>query len=143
MLVPGEAAIEFKFRQSGFLINQECRFEFVLQIRMDNFSDKPMVFPLEDGFEALYAYRRLSVGNFFRGLLVVFAGLRFWLRLGLTPRHFFRFPWSLLCTIAVLMVCLSTGTLNRSLLKAALSRSIRIADLPTAPSPHLIRCQFP
>ena len=113
MLVPGEAAIEFNIPANlASWINQEGRPEFVLQIRMDNYSEKPMVFPLEDGLEVLYRVGGFG-GNFFRGLMVIFCWLALLAALGLSAATFLSFPVAAFCTIGVLMVCFSTGTLKQ------------------------------
>jgi len=106
MLIPGEASIEFTIPPN--LVSQNG----MLQIRMDNFSDKPMLFPLEDGLEVLYRIGGFG-GNFFRGMVIIFSWLALLAALGLTAATFLSFPVASFCTIAVLLVCLSTGTLKQ------------------------------
>jgi len=106
MLLPGEAAIEFQIPAN--LVTDKG----MLQIRMENLSEKPMLFPLEDGLEVLYRIGGFG-GNFFRGLVVIFCWLALLAALGLSASTFLSFPVASFCTIAVLCVCLSTGTLKQ------------------------------
>jgi hypothetical protein len=79
---------------------------------MDNYSEKAMLFPLEDGLEVLYRIGGFGP-NFFRGLVVIFCWLSLLAALGLSAATFLSFPVASFCTIAVLFVCLSTGTLKQ------------------------------
>jgi hypothetical protein len=70
-----------------------------------------LFFPLEDGFEVLYRESSFAV-NFARGLIVILCWLALLSAMGLASASFLSFPVAAFCSLAVLMVGLSTGTLS-------------------------------
>jgi len=106
MLIPGEAVVEFAIPPNLASANGK------LQVRMDNFSEKPMLFPVEEGMEVLYRIGGFG-WNFVRGLAVIFCWLALLAALGLTAATFLSFPVAAFCTIAILFVSLSSGTLKQ------------------------------
>lgn len=104
-VMPAEAYVEFPIPAN--LVNNEGK----LHIRFDNFTDKALLFP-EDGMEVMYRIGGFG-GNFVRGLAVIFCWLALLAALGLTGASFLSFPVAAFCSVAVLMLGLSTGTLKQ------------------------------
>jgi ABC-type transport system involved in multi-copper enzyme maturation permease subunit len=126
MSIPGEASIEFTIPPN--LVTPQGK----LLVRMDNFSEKPMLFPLEDGMEVLYRIGGFG-WNFTRGLGVIFCWLALLAALGLTAATFLSFPVAAFCTIAILFVCLSSGTLKQIVAEngvIAVNPELGMADTP-------------
>jgi hypothetical protein len=86
--------------------------EGVVLVRFYNYTESPMIFPLEDGLEVLV--RRGGFGlNYVRGLGVIFCWLALLAAVGLTASTFLAFPVAAFCSIGVLIISLSTGTLEQ------------------------------
>jgi len=66
---------------------------------------------MEDGFEILYRENSFSV-NFARGLGVILCWLALLSAVGLASASFLSFPVAAFCSLAILLVGLSTGTLS-------------------------------
>jgi hypothetical protein len=76
-----------------------------------NANDTALFFPMEDGFEILYRENSFGV-NFARGLAVILCWLALLSAVGLASASFLSFPVAAFCSLAILLVGLSTGTLN-------------------------------
>ncbi len=83
----------------------------VLDVVCGNPNDTSLFFPLEDGFEVLYRESGFGV-NFARGLAVILCWLALLSAMALASASFLSFPVAAFCSLAVLMVGLSTGTLS-------------------------------
>ena len=70
-----------------------------------------LFFPIEDGFEVLYRESPFAV-NFARGMAVILSWLALLSAIGLASASFLSFPVAAFCSLAVLIVGLSTGTLS-------------------------------
>jgi ABC-type transport system involved in multi-copper enzyme maturation permease subunit len=84
----------------------------VLTVRFYNYGDTPLIFPLEDGMEVLYREGGFAL-NFYRGLGVVLCWLAVLTALGLTASSLLSFPVATFCTLGMLIVGMSTGTLKQ------------------------------
>jgi hypothetical protein len=83
----------------------------VLTVICANANDTSLFFPMEDGFEVLYRESSFGV-NFARGLAVILCWLALLSTLGLACASFLSFPVAAFCSLAVLLVGLSTGVLS-------------------------------
>lgn len=117
----GDLATKTQF-QTNFVMASEAYVEFPippnlvndkgeLHIRFDNRNEKALLFP-EDGMQVLYRIGGFG-GNFARGLGIVFCWLALLAALGLTGATFLSFPVAAFCTIGVLILSMSTGTLKQ------------------------------
>jgi hypothetical protein len=70
-----------------------------------------LFFPIEDGFEVLYRESSFGV-NFARGLAVILCWLALLAALGLACASLLSFPVAAFCSLAILLVGLSTGVLG-------------------------------
>jgi hypothetical protein len=104
-VMPSETFIEFPIPAN--LVNAKG----MLYVRFDNFSDKALLFP-DNGMEVLYRVGGFG-GNFFRGLGIIFCWLALLAALGLAGASFLSFPVAAFCSIAVIILGLSTGTLKQ------------------------------
>jgi hypothetical protein len=77
-----------------------------------NYNDVALFFPIEDGFEVLYHESTFAV-NFARGMAVILCWLALLSAVGLASASFLSFPVAAFCSLAVLLVGLSTGTLSQ------------------------------
>lgn len=84
----------------------------VLTVRFYNYGDTPLIFPLADGMEVLYREGGFAL-NFYRGLGVVLCWLAVLTALGLTASSLLSFPVATFCTLGLLIVGMSTGTLKQ------------------------------
>ena len=82
-----------------------------LYVVLFNVDDTALYFPIEDGFEVLYRESTFAV-NFARGMAVILCWLALLSAIGLASASFFSFPVAAFCSLAVLLVGLSTGTLS-------------------------------
>lgn len=104
-VMPAEAFVEFAIPAN--LVNEKGQ----LHIRFDNLTDKALLFP-DDGMQVMYRIGGFG-GNYVRGLGVIFCWLALLAALGLTGASFLSFPVAAFCTIGVLILSLSTGTLRQ------------------------------
>ena len=82
-----------------------------LTIDFENRNNTALIFPLEDGLEVLY--REGSFGlNYARGLAVILCWLALLAALGLAAASLLSFPVAAFCSISLLLVALSSGTLS-------------------------------
>ncbi|MCC7376665.1 MAG: hypothetical protein IT581_18545 [Verrucomicrobiales bacterium] len=85
--------------------------EGFLVVDLANRSDKPLLFPLDDGLEVLYAEGGFGL-NYIRALLVTLCGLGLLAAVGLSAASFLSFPVAAFLATTVLVLGLSTGTLK-------------------------------
>ena len=104
-VMPAEAFVEFPIPAN--LVNPKGE----LHIRFYNRTEKALLFP-DDGMQVMYRIGGFG-GNFIRGLGVVFCWLALLAALGLAGASFLSFPVAAFCTIGVLVLSLSTGTLRQ------------------------------
>ena len=104
-VMPAEAFVEFPIPAN--LVNDKGE----LHIRFDNLTEKALLFP-EDGMQVMYRIGGFG-GNFVRGLGIIFCWLALLAALGLAGASFLSFPVAAFCTIGVLILSLSTGTLRQ------------------------------
>lgn len=104
-VMPAEAWVEFPIPAN--LVNEKGE----LHIRFDNLTDKALLFP-DDGMQVMYRIGGFG-GNYVRGLAIVFCWLALLAALGLTGASFLSFPVAAFCTIGVLILSMSTGTLRQ------------------------------
>jgi hypothetical protein len=83
----------------------------ILTVACGNANDTSLFFPMEDGFEVLYRENSFGV-NFARGLAVILCWLALLSAIGLACASFLSFPVAAFCSLAVLLVGLSTGVLS-------------------------------
>jgi len=76
-----------------------------------NLTADSLFFPMEDGFEVLYRESTFGV-NFARGLAVILCWLALLSAIGLASASFLSFPVAAFCSLAVLLVGLSSGVLS-------------------------------
>ncbi|MCK6499826.1 MAG: hypothetical protein L6Q38_10145 [Nitrospira sp.] len=100
-----EAAHEIEFGpvpldNDGFLV-----------VDVANRSDKPLLFPLEDGLEVLYPEGGFGL-NYIRALMVTLCGLGLLAAIGLSAASFLSFPVAAFLATTVLILGLSTGTMK-------------------------------
>ena len=82
----------------------------ILTIDIINQNESSILFPLEEGMEVLYREGGFGL-NFARGLAIIFFWLALLSAIGLSSASFLSFPVAAFCSIAVLIVGLSSGTL--------------------------------
>jgi hypothetical protein len=104
-VMPAEAYVEFPIPPN--LVNSKG----ILYVTFDNYSDKALLFP-DDGMEVMYRAGGFG-GNFFRGIGIIFCWLALLAALGLAGASFLSFPVAAFCSIAVIILGLSTGTLQQ------------------------------
>lgn len=104
-VMPAEAYVEFPIPPN--LVNEKGE----LHVRFDNLTEKALLFP-DDGLQVMYRVGGFG-GNFVRGLGIVFCWLALLAALGLAGASFLSFPVAAFCTIGVLILSLSTGTLKQ------------------------------
>src|ERR1043165_4819115 len=84
----------------------------ILKFRFMNQNDTAILFPLEDGMEALYREGGFF-GNFARGLGIIFCWLGFLAALGLMSASFLSFNVAAFFSLGVLLIGVSSGTLKQ------------------------------
>jgi hypothetical protein len=104
-VMPAEAYVEFPIPAN--LVNEKGE----LHVRFYNYAEKALLFP-DDGMSVMWRTGGFT-GNFSRGLGIIFCWLALLAALGLTGATFLSFPVAAFCTIAVLFISLSTGTLKQ------------------------------
>lgn len=81
-------------------------------VRLYNYTESAFVFPLEDGMEVLV--RRGGFGmNYARGVGIIFCWLSLLAAIGLAASSFLAFPVAAFCSIGLLIISLSSGTLEQ------------------------------
>jgi hypothetical protein len=88
--------------------------EGIITIVAGNLNNTTLLFPLDEGMEVLY--RESSFGlNYLRGLGIIFCWMALLATLGLAAASFLSFPVAAFCSLAVLLMSLSTGTLTNAI----------------------------
>jgi hypothetical protein len=85
----------------------------VLTITFVNPNPTALLFPLDDGMEVLYPEGGFAL-NFARGLGIIFCWMALLAALGLMAASFLSFPVAAFFALAMLLVALSSGTLESS-----------------------------
>ncbi len=98
---------EIRIDDGGGLLDEQGR----LVVNFVNRNNGSLVFPLEDGFEVLYREGNFSL-NFARGLGIIWCWLALLATLGLACGSLLSFPVAAFCSISLLVVALSSGTLT-------------------------------
>ena len=104
-VAPAEAYFEFPILMN--LVNEKGE----LHIRFGNATDKALLFT-DEGMEVMYRIGGFG-GNFARGLAIIFCWLALLAALGLAGATFLSFPVAAFCSIGVLILAMSTGTLEQ------------------------------
>lgn len=81
-----------------------------LVINFINRNDSTLIFPLDDGLEVLYREGGFTL-NYCRGLSILWCWLALLATLGLASGSLLSFPVAAFCSISLLLVALSSGTL--------------------------------
>jgi ABC-type transport system involved in multi-copper enzyme maturation permease subunit len=108
--LPAESFVEFGLdpRVTSDLINAQG----VLAVDFQNWTQQPLLFPLDEGMEVLFHEGGFAL-NYARGLMII----AFWLGLltavGLACSSFLSFPVASFCSIALLVLGLSSNTLKQ------------------------------
>ena len=84
----------------------------MLDVRFVNQNETSLVFPLEDGFEVLYREGGFGL-NYARGVSIVLCWLALLAALGLAAASYLSFPVAAFCSLGVLIVAFSTGTMSQ------------------------------
>ena len=82
-----------------------------LTIDFENRNNTALIFPLDEGLEVLYREGGFGL-NFARGMMVIFCWLALLTTLGLASASLLSFPVAAFCSLSLLLVCLSSGTLS-------------------------------
>ena len=85
--------------------------EGILTIVAFNPNNTTLLFPLDEGMEVLYRESDFGV-NYLRGLGIIFCWMALLATLGLSAASFLSFPVAAFCSLAFLLMGLSTGTLS-------------------------------
>jgi hypothetical protein len=102
-----------------------------LTIDFMNWNDTAVLFSLEDGLEVLYRESGFGL-NFMRGLGIILCWLSLLAAIGLTAATFLSFPTAAFFSLTILIVGLSSGTLNRVVEEGtALSTNHETAEVPS------------
>jgi hypothetical protein len=83
----------------------------VLTVVCFNANNVSLTFPVNEGFEVLYRESTFGI-NFIRGLMIILCWLILLSAIGLAAASFLSFPVAAFCSLAVLLVGLSTSTLS-------------------------------
>jgi hypothetical protein len=81
-----------------------------LEILFENRNETALIFPLEEDLEVLYREGGFGL-NYVRGLGIIFCWLALLAALGLTAASLLSFPVAAFCSLSLLLVALSSGTL--------------------------------
>ncbi|MBU6399977.1 MAG: hypothetical protein KGS61_06645 [Verrucomicrobia bacterium] len=110
-----------------------------LTINFFNVNDTALLFPLDDGIEVLY--RQGGFGpNYVRGLAIILLWLGLLAAIGLAAASALSFPVASFLAVAVLVLGLSTGTINQILYEGSIwsvNHNTGVADHP-APIDYLM-----
>jgi hypothetical protein len=82
-----------------------------LTIVFRNINETALLFPLEDGMEVLYRQGGFGL-NYLRGLGIILCWMALLAALGLASASFLSFPVAAFFSLAILVMCLSSGTLS-------------------------------
>ena len=81
-----------------------------LAVQFVNSNDSTLLFPLDDGMEVLYREGGFAL-NLIRGLGIILCWMALFAALGLAAASFLSFPVAAFCSLAILSLGLSSGTL--------------------------------
>ncbi len=84
----------------------------ILTVRFRNENDTSVVFLLEDGLEVLYREGGFGL-NYARGVSIVLCWLALLAALGLAAASYLSFPVAAFCSLGILIVVSSTGTMSQ------------------------------
>jgi hypothetical protein len=84
----------------------------ILAVDFLNYNNTAVLFPLEDGLEALYPESGFGL-NFVRGLGIILCWLALLASIGLATSSFLSFPVAAFVSLAILVVGLSSGTVKQ------------------------------
>jgi uncharacterized protein DUF2628 len=101
----------------------------VLTVSFGNPNDTAILFPLEDGMEALYRDGGFGM-NFARGLGIVFCWMALLAAIGLASASFLSFPVAAFLSLGILIMALSSGTLANVVSEGSIDSSAQ-ADKTT------------
>jgi hypothetical protein len=104
-IMPSETFVEFAIPAN--LLNDKGE----LHVRFYNATQKALLFQ-DEGMQVLHRIGGFG-GNFARGLAIIFCWLALLAAIGLTTASFLSFPVAAFCTIGMLILGLSTGTLKQ------------------------------
>jgi hypothetical protein len=82
-----------------------------LTVSFANMNEIALLFPLEDGMEVLYREGSFAM-NFARGLAIIFCWMALLAAIGLASASFLSFPVAAFCSLGILTLALSSGTLE-------------------------------
>jgi hypothetical protein len=86
----------------------------ILTIVAGNPNNATLLFPLDEGMEVLYRESGFGV-NYMRGLGIIFCWMALLATLGLSAASFLSFPVAAFCSLALLLMSLSSGTLANAI----------------------------
>jgi hypothetical protein len=84
----------------------------IIHIRFINANETALLFPLDEGMEVLYQKGGFGM-NYVRGVSIILCWLGVLAALGLAASSMLSFPVAAFCTIGLLVVTFSTGTLKQ------------------------------
>jgi len=91
-----------------------------LEILFENRNETALIFPLDQDLEVLYREGGFGL-NYARGLAIIFCWLALLGALGLAAASLLSFPVAAFCSISLLLVALSSGTLSSVVQEGSLS----------------------
>lgn len=97
---------EIRIENGAALLNEKGQ----LVVNFVNRNDSTLIFPLSDGFEVLYREGGFTL-NYCRGLGIIWCWLALLATLGLAAGSLLSFPVAAFCSISLMLVALSSGTL--------------------------------
>ncbi len=105
----------------------------LLTIDFLNYNDADLLFPFEEGLEILYPESSFAI-NFARGLVIILCWMGLLAAIGLAFASFLSFPVAAFCSLAVLIVGFSTGTLRQIIEEGGISSVNPETGMVDAPS---------
>lgn len=105
-----EVPVHVEYLGKGKKLRDMLDNEGQLIVQYHNVDNSVVVFPIEDGLEVLY-HEGGFVMNYVRGLLIILFWLSLLAALGLTAASYMTFPVACFCSIGVLIIVFSSGTL--------------------------------
>jgi ABC-type transport system involved in multi-copper enzyme maturation permease subunit len=108
--LPAESFVEFGLdpKLTSDLIEPSGR----LAVDFQNWTEQPLLFPLDDGLEVLFHEGGFGL-NYARGLMIIAFWLGLMTAIGLTCSSFLSFPVAAFCSIGILILGMSGGTLKQ------------------------------
>jgi len=112
-----------------------------LTIDFENRNNIALIFPLEEGLEVLYREGGFAL-NFARGLSVIWCWLALLAALGLAAASLLSFPVAAFCSVSVLIVALSSGTLANVVQEGTVTGSNHESGASAGPWVDLVLIPF-